>query len=92
MLDTESAATKLRISVPPSFGSNWLTARLPNFHTMHPGIDLVIDAMFEPINVARGEADVVIRFGPGRYTGLRSERILDEYILPLCSPRIEGHQ
>lgn len=88
MLDRAPDGARLRITVPPNFGANWLAPRLASFHARHPDIELNVDASPLARNLARGEADLALRFGAGRYAGLVSERILDEHILPLCSPRI----
>lgn len=86
ILGGPAGGTGLRISFPPSLGVNWLAPRLPKFYDRHPGIEVNIDAGFRLANIARGEVDLAIRFGPGGYTNLFSERILDETIVPICSP------
>ena len=88
VLDSSGGGVALRVSVPPSFGVNWLAPRLPGFYAKFPGIEVSIDAGYRMTNLARGEADVAIRFGSGRYANLVSERILDETIVPLCSPEL----
>jgi LysR family glycine cleavage system transcriptional activator len=40
----------------------------------------------------RGEADVAIRFGTGRYPGLNAERLLTDTIFPVCSPALTKGQ
>jgi LysR family transcriptional regulator, glycine cleavage system transcriptional activator len=62
--------------------------RLPRFYKQHPEIEAIVDAVSHLTNLSRGEADLAIRSGPGRYPGLVSERLLDEYVLPLCSPQL----
>lgn len=88
MLDSSGGGAGLRVSVPPSFGVNWLAPRLPGFYAKFPGIEVSIDAGFRMTNLARGEADIAIRFGSGRYANLVTERILSETIVPLCSPQL----
>ena len=88
MLDSDAGNSGLRVSVSPTIGMRWLVARLPQFCKQHPEIEISIDAQLQQTNLARGEADIAIRFGPGRYPGLQSERILEEYVLPLCSPQL----
>ena len=88
MLSSDAGSTGLRISVSPTFGMRWLVPRLPRFYNQHPEIEVIVDAVTHMTNLARGEADIAIRSGPGRYSGLGSERLLDEYVLPLCSPQL----
>lgn len=35
------------------------------------------------------EAEVAIRFGRGGYPGLEANRLFEEYIFPVCSPRLD---
>lgn len=88
MLNSGADGTGLRVSVSPTVGMRWLVPRLPRFCKQHPKIEINIDAEFQQTNLARGEADIAIRFGHGRYPSLVSERILEEYVLPLCSPQL----
>ena len=87
-LSSDTGNTGLRVSASPTFGMRWLVPRLPRFCKQHPEIEININAVFQETNLARGEADIALRFGSGRYPGLMSEPILDEYILPLCSPQL----
>jgi LysR family glycine cleavage system transcriptional activator len=77
----------LRISVAPSFASKWLLPRLPNFAAQYPDIDLRISATPALADLENDEADLAIRFGVGRYPGLRAEPLFREALCPLCSPR-----
>lgn len=88
ILDPSPEGARLSITVPPNFGTTWLAPRLASFYARHPGIQLNIEASSQVRDLSRGEAGLALRFGPGRYPGLASERILDEHILPLCSPRL----
>jgi LysR family glycine cleavage system transcriptional activator len=88
LLSSDAGNTGLRVSVSPTIGMRWLVARLPHFCKQHPEIEISIDAQLQQTNLARGEADIAIRFGSGRYPGLQSERILEEYVLPFCSPQL----
>lgn len=76
----------LTVSVLPSFAAGWLLPRLPHFQADHPGIDLRLHATQEPADLQGGEADVAIRYGRGRYPGLRSERLLSDEAFPVCTP------
>jgi LysR family glycine cleavage system transcriptional activator len=88
MLNSDNGSTGLRVSVSPTFGMRWLVPRLPRFYKQHPKIETIVDTAVYLTNIARGEADIAIRSGPSRYQGLVSERILEEYVLPLCSPQL----
>lgn len=81
-------AGPLTVSVLPSFAARWLVPRLGRFHRAHPEIDLRIDPAPGLVDFARGDVDIGIRYGRGVYPRLRSDRLLDEDIFPVCSPAL----
>lgn len=70
----------------PSFGSRWLVPRLGGFLSLHPELDLRISATEALVDFAASPIDVGIRWGKGRYPGLWSEKLLDDYWLAVASP------
>lgn len=76
----------LTISVSPGFGSLWLVPRLDRFRRQHPEIEVRIDGTDRLVDIAGGEADVAIRYGPGGYTDLQSHRLFGMRATPVCSP------
>lgn len=90
-IDTISVAGRsgvLTVSVAPSFASKWLLPRLERFKAAHPDIDVRVSASMQLVDFAGGEVDVAIRYGSGRYPGLASERLIDEAVIPVCSPKL----
>ena len=83
---SECETGTLHVSVAPSFAAKWLVPRLDRFRAAHPDIDVRIDANDRIVDLARGEADVAIRYGPGRYPGLRVDQLLTEEVFPVCDP------
>ena len=78
----------LTISVSPSFGAMWLVPRLERFRARHPEIEIRIDGTDRRVDLARDEADVALRYGPGGYDGLRVERLFGQLNTPVCSPAL----
>ncbi len=78
----------LTISVVPTFGAKWLIPRLDRFHAMHPEFDVRIDATDALVTFAGDGVDVALRYGRGTYRSLRSECLMPEVALPVCSPRL----
>jgi len=76
----------LTISVSPGFGSLWLVPRLERFRRRHPEIEIRIDGTDRLVDVANGEVDVAIRYGPGGYRGVDSNRLFGMRATPVCSP------
>jgi len=78
----------LTISVSPSFGALWLVPRLEKFRRRHPEIEIRIDGTDRRVDVARGEADVALRYGPGGYKDVQSDKLFDQNNMPVCSPAL----
>lgn len=75
----------LTVSTIPSFGANWLIPRLGSLRKSHPALDLRVQISQERTDFSREDVDVAIRFGLGRWPGLRSDFLLDETFFPVCS-------
>jgi LysR family glycine cleavage system transcriptional activator len=84
----EHRRNRLTVSVVPSFAATWLVPRLDRFRRRHPEIDLLIEATTAVADLARGDADVAIRYSAGQLPGLASARLLGDEVCPVCSPRL----
>jgi LysR family glycine cleavage system transcriptional activator len=89
-LDRATAATvaNLRVSTVESFAAKWLAPRLHRFHHDSPDLKVRIDTSNEHADVVRGAIDVAIRYGPGGYSGVSSERLMDAPVFPVCAPSL----
>ncbi len=83
-LDTRPRRELLAVTSLPSFAARWLVPRLGAFAAAHPQIDLRLVATERPVDLARESVDVGIRFGYGRYPGLRVEKLADDEFFPVC--------
>lgn len=87
-------ARRLNLRVTPGFGVRWLGPRLHDFITRNPDWDLRVDAAPDPTNFDREIMDLDIRYGsnlPGRgETGLEHRAVVQDDVLPLCSPDYLG--
>ncbi len=79
----------LTVSVLPSFAARWLVPRLGRFVHANPDIDLRVAPSEQLADFERDGVDVGIRYGLGRYPGLRADRLLSEDIFPVCSPALQ---
>ncbi len=77
---------RVMISCAPSFAAKWLAPRLEAFHRQHKGIEAWISADMGLIDFNMADADIAIRYGRGAYDGLKSERLLEESVVPVCAP------
>jgi LysR family glycine cleavage system transcriptional activator len=78
----------LKISVLSSFGAKWLLPRLFGFRERHPEIDVLVSASDKLVDFAHDDVDIGIRYGQGRYPGLRVDLLMRDEIFPVCSPRL----
>ncbi len=78
----------LSISVPPSFAVKWLVPRMARFSAAHPDIEAWVSADVQLADVAGGRVDVAVRYGRGDDPGVRSARLLDAGVIPVCSPAL----
>ncbi len=76
------------VTVPPSFGAKWLVTRLDRFSHKHPGYDVRLDASMRLVDLMREGVDIAVRYGAGRYKGMRVDCLMDEVVIPVCSPRL----
>ncbi len=75
----------LTVSTIPSFALNWLIPRLGSLRAAHPDLDVRVQISQERTDFSREDVDVAIRYGQGRYPGLRSDLLLEETFFPVCS-------
>ncbi|AJJ20762.1 MULTISPECIES: transcriptional regulator GcvA [Yersinia] len=87
-LQARSAKGALTVSLPPSFAIQWLVPRLSGFNAAYPGIDVRIQAVDREEDKLADDVDVAIFYGRGNWTGLRTERLYAEFLLPVCAPTI----
>jgi LysR family glycine cleavage system transcriptional activator len=78
----------LAVTLLPSLAARWLLPRLGRFIARHPQTDLRLLSTERNLDFARESVDVGIRFGYGRYAGLRSEKLMDDELFPVCSPAL----
>ena len=78
----------LTVTASPSIAAKWLVLRLHRFQAQHPEIDVRISTSDEIVDLTRGDFDLAIRYGGGRYPGLDVELLLKNEVFPACSPRL----
>jgi LysR family glycine cleavage system transcriptional activator len=78
----------LNVTASPSFAGKWLVQRLHRFQEQWPEVDVRISATDEVVDLTRGDFDIAIRYGTGRYPGLAVELLLKNEVFPACSPQL----
>ncbi|GAB1439780.1 transcriptional regulator GcvA [Providencia sp.] len=87
-LQARSAKGALTVSLSPSFAIQWLVPRLSGFNQAYPGIDVRIQAVDREEDKLADDVDVAIFYGRGNWSGLRTDRLYAEYLMPVCSPSL----
>jgi LysR family transcriptional regulator, glycine cleavage system transcriptional activator len=85
-LGRRNETATLRINASVSFANKWLAPRLGKLKARHPDLNVHLDVTDTYVDLSKGDADVAIRYGNGRYPLVLTERILDETVTPVCSP------
>jgi len=78
----------LTVTASPSFAAKWLVLRLHRFHDLCPQIDVRISATDEVVELTKGDFDVAVRYGTGKYPGLDVELLFTNEVFPACSPQL----
>jgi LysR family glycine cleavage system transcriptional activator len=77
---------RLMISSAPSFAAKWLAPRLERFQQQNPEAEVWVSADMAMTDFNSSDIDLALRHGKGLYDGLRTEKIMSESVLPVCSP------
>jgi LysR family glycine cleavage system transcriptional activator len=85
-ISTRGATDTVTLTAPPSFAELWLLPRIGNFLASFPDIDLRVEATLRLVDFAKEPIDASIRYGTGHWPGVRSNRLVVEKLVPLCSP------
>ncbi len=81
-------AALLKVSVDAQFATKWLMRRVERFRARYPDVELRFDISYQVRDFELDDIDVAIRFGTGKYPGLAADRLFDNVIVPVCSPRV----
>jgi LysR family glycine cleavage system transcriptional activator len=78
----------LKLSTLPSYMQQWLLPRLPRFRAKHGDVDLHLHTSGDFVDFIREDFQLAIRFGSGSWPNVQAEKLLDEWLLPVCSPAL----
>jgi LysR family glycine cleavage system transcriptional activator len=71
-------ASRLRVTVLPSFANRWLLPRIGRWRERHPALSLEIDASMRAVDLQREGFHAAVRHGNGPWAGLHSERLFEQ--------------
>lgn len=86
-----AAPHKLRVSVLPTLGTQWLVPRLGQFRAQHPGIEIELRPFHHDEDFTRDDVDLWVhlkRSARAWPRGIRAQYLLGREILPACTPAL----
>jgi LysR family glycine cleavage system transcriptional activator len=78
----------LTVSTTVSLATKWLIPRVAAFQDAHPGIEVRLTTSAHLVDFDREEVDMAVRFGRGRWPGLRADWLMADDLFPVCSPTL----
>jgi LysR family glycine cleavage system transcriptional activator len=78
----------LVISATPGLTAKWLVPRLWRFLAAHPDIDARISSSMSYADFSSDGVDVAIRLSNGKHPELHVEKLMEDCMMPLCSPKL----
>lgn len=76
----------LNLAMLPTFGTYWLAPKLPGFLAVNPGITINLTTHLESFDISDRKFDAAIFFGNGAWEDTNCLKLLDEAVIPACSP------
>jgi LysR family glycine cleavage system transcriptional activator len=83
-----SERVQITVHAPVSLAALWLGPKLPAFSIANPSVEVRLSSVIWDNAVLDEATDLEIRYGAGHWHGYRSERLLNQNILPVCSPTL----
>jgi LysR family transcriptional regulator, glycine cleavage system transcriptional activator len=87
-----SANGVLTVTVSPSFAAKWLLPRIDRFQDDWPELDVRLDTSQKTVDFLAQRIDIGVRYGAGSWAGLAAEKLMEEEVYPVCSPRLLGQR
>jgi LysR family glycine cleavage system transcriptional activator len=78
----------LMITTLASFLQQWLLPRLQGFSAKYPEIDLRIHTSPQLVDFLHSDVQAAVRFGNGDWPQHHVEKVLDEWLVPVCSKAV----
>lgn len=78
----------LTVSCSIGFASLWLVPRLSEFRTLHPEIDIRIDANNRLRDLERERVEIAVRYCPAPQAPAGALQLFGEEVFPVCSPAL----
>ncbi|WP_066565568.1 transcriptional regulator GcvA [Snodgrassella sp. CFCC 13594] len=80
--------SSIAITTTSGFTTQWLLPHLPEFEQQFPDVDIQLNTDNRMVNLLTENFDFAIRHGSGIYPGLQTELLMDDPLIPVCSPQL----
>ena len=80
----------ITVSLPTSLALKWVVARLPEFREAQPEYSVLLDTNDSLADFQSSMIDAALRFGKGAWKGLYVERLAEEELVAVASPKLIG--
>ena len=77
----------LKIRSYTTFSIRWLIPRSPKFLSNNPEISLELTTSLDSVDFSREDIDCAIRLGGGNWPNATAIKLIDNVIIPVCSPK-----
>lgn len=84
----DRGAGPLHVTTLAFFLAQWLLPRLPDFTARYPDIELQMHSSVKLSDFVKSAMDAGIRFGAGSWPRLHAEKLIDEWLVPVCTPAL----
>lgn len=85
---TRKAVPGLRLSTTHVFARCWLLPRLKRLRAEFPGLIASLDTSSALVAGMARDVDVAVRYGPGGWPDVQSERLGSEILFPVAAPEL----
>lgn len=85
-ITAEKQSGELVIAASVAFSHFWLLPKISDFRRANPDVRLRIVTQDGPVNLAREDVDVAIRYGDGHWPDGRAVALFRDDVFPVCSP------
>ncbi|ADZ93127.1 LysR substrate-binding domain-containing protein [Marinomonas mediterranea] len=79
---------RINVATDFAFSAYWLLPRLPDFRKRHPDIDIRLHTAQSNVDIGLSDADLAIVFSNGVHSGFYTDKLFEEDVYPICSPRL----
>jgi LysR family glycine cleavage system transcriptional activator len=83
-----SSGGHLELAVLPTFASDWLIPRLPDFNARVPGVRINMSVRTEMFPFEETHFEAAIHYGTPNWPGTTADYLFGEEVVPVCSSRL----